>query len=79
MLPDKVFLRFYSEQVSHNPQVKTYIVETPEFAYYGDTLNTISFKFFKGSIELLFKKKSYIHVKKLVIFIFLNKMILHYR
>ena len=56
--------RFYSEQVSHNPQVNAYIAETPEFAYYGDTLNTTSFKFFKGSIELLFKNKSHIHIKK---------------
>ena len=56
--------RFYSEQVSHNPQVNAYIAETPEFAYYGDTLNTTSFKFFKGSIELLFKNKTHIHCKK---------------
>ena len=56
--------RFYSEQVSHNPQVNAYIAETPEFAYYGDTLNTTSFKFFKGSVELLFKNKSHIHIKK---------------
>ena len=56
--------RFYSEQVSHKPQVNAYIAETPEFAYYGDTLNTTSFKFFKGSIELSFKNKAHIHLKK---------------
>ena len=56
--------RFYSEQVSHKPQVNAYIAETPEFAYYGDTLNTTSFKFFKGSIELIFKNKAHIHFKK---------------
>ena len=56
--------RFYSEHVCHNPQVNAYIGETPEFAYYGDTLNTTSFKFFKGSIELLFKNKTHIHCKK---------------
>ena len=56
--------RFYSEQVSHNPQITAYIGETPEFAYYGDTLNTTSFKFFKGSIELLFKNKIHVQCKK---------------
>ena len=56
--------RFYSEQVSHNPQVNAFIGETPEFAYYGDTLNTTSFKFFKGSIELIFKNKTHVHCKK---------------
>ena len=57
-------LRFYSEQVSHKPQVTAYIAETPEFAYYGDTLNSTSFKIFKGSIELIFKNKAHIHLKK---------------
>ena len=56
--------RFYSEQVSHNPQINAYIAETPEFAYYGDTLNTTSFKFLKGAIELLFKNKIHVHCKK---------------
>ena len=56
--------RYYSEQVTHNPQINAYIAETPEFAYYGDTLNTTSFKFFKGSIELLFKNKTHVHCKK---------------
>jgi hypothetical protein len=55
--------RYYAEQVKHNPQITAYIAETPEFAYYGDTLNTTSFKFFKGSIELLFKNKTHIHCK----------------
>ena len=56
--------RFYSEHVKHNPQVNAYIAETPEFAYYGDTLNTTSFKFFKGSVELIFKNKTHVHCKK---------------
>ena len=56
--------RFYSEHVCHKPQINAYIAETPEFAYYGDTLNTTSFKFFKGSVELLFKNKTHIHCKK---------------
>jgi len=56
--------RFYSEQVSHKPQVTAYIAETPEFAYYGDTLNSTSFKIFKGSIELIFKNKAHIYLKK---------------
>ena len=56
--------RFYSEHVSHNPQVNAYIAETPEFAYYGDTLSATSFKFFKGCIELVFKNKTHMHCKK---------------
>ena len=56
--------RFYSEHVCHNPQINAYIAETPEFAYYGDTLNSTSFKFFKGAVELLFKNKIHIHCKK---------------
>ena len=56
--------RFYSEKVSHKPQVTAYIAETPEFAYYGDTLNSTSFKIFKGSIELIFKNKAHIYLKK---------------
>ena len=56
--------RFYSEHVCHNPQINAYIAETPEFAYYGDTLNSTSFKFFKGAVELLFKNKTHIHCKK---------------
>ena len=56
--------RFYSEHVCHNPQTNAFIAETPEFAYYGDTLNSTSFKFFKGSVELLFKNKTHIHCKK---------------
>ena len=55
--------RFYSEHVCHNPQINAYIAETPEFAYYGDTLNSTSFKFFKGAVELLFKNKIHIHCK----------------
>ena len=56
--------RFYSEHVCHKPQINAYIAETPEFAYYGDTLNTTSFKIFKGAIELLFINKTHIHCKK---------------
>ena len=56
--------RFYSEHVCHKPQINAFIGETPEFAYYGDTLNATSFKIFKGSVELLFKNKTHIHCKK---------------
>ena len=56
--------RFYSEHVCHKPQINAYIGETPEFAYYGDTLNNTSFKFFKGSLELTFKNKTHVHIKK---------------
>ena len=55
--------RFYSEHVQHTPHVNAYIGETPEFAYYGDTMNSTSFKFFKGSVELLFKNKIHVHCK----------------
>ena len=55
--------RFYSEHVCHTPHVNAYIGETPEFAYYGDTMNSTSFKFFKGSVELLFKNKTHVHCK----------------
>ena len=55
--------RFYSEHVQHTPHVNAYIGETPEFAYYGDTMNSTSFKFFKGSVELLFKNKTHVHCK----------------
>ena len=55
--------RFYSEHVQHTPHVNAYIGETPEFAYYGDTMNATSFKFFKGSVELLFKNKIHVHCK----------------
>ena len=56
--------RFYSEHVCHKPQINAFIGETPEFAYYDDTLNATSFKIFKGSVELLFKNKTHIHCKK---------------
>ena len=55
--------RFYSEHVQHTPHVNAYIGETPEFAFYGDTMNSTSFKFFKGSVELLFKNKTHVHCK----------------
>ena len=56
--------RFFSEHVCHKPQINAYIAETPEFAYYGDTLNSTSFKIFKGCLELVFKNKAHIHCKK---------------
>ena len=54
--------RYYSEQVKHKPQITAFIGETPEFAYYGDTLSDSSFKFLKG-IELSFKNKIHIFLK----------------
>jgi hypothetical protein len=59
---DKNF-RYYSEQVSHNPQVTAFIGETPEFALYGDTKNSTSFKILKGAMELAFKNKVHLHIK----------------
>ena len=56
--------RFYSEQVSHKPPVNAYVGETPNFMVYGDTLGDTSFKFFKGGIELSFKNKVHIILKK---------------
>ena len=61
---NKKKFRFYSEQVSHTPQINAYIGETPDFAYYGDTLNSTSFKFFKGGLELTFKNKIHIYLKR---------------
>ena len=55
--------RYYSEQVKHKPQINAFIGETPEFAYYGDTLGDTSFKFLKG-IELNFKNNIHIYLKK---------------
>ena len=54
--------RYYSEQVKHKPQITAFIGETPDFAYYGDTLSESSFKFLKG-IELSFKNKVNIFLK----------------
>jgi hypothetical protein len=59
---DKNF-RYYSEQVSHNPQVTAFIGETPEYALYGDTKNSTSFKILKGAMELAFKNKVHLHIK----------------
>ena len=56
--------RFFSVHVCHKPQINAYIAETPEFAYYGDTLNSTSFKIFKGCLELVFTNKAHIHCKK---------------
>ena len=55
--------RFYSEHVQHTPHVNAYIGETPEFAFYGDTMNSTSFKIFKGCVELIFKNKTHVHCK----------------
>jgi len=54
--------RYYAEQVKHKPQITAFIGETPEFAYYGDTLGDTSFKFLKG-MELTFKNKINIFLK----------------
>ena len=56
--------RFYSEQVSHKPPINAYVGETPDFMMYGDTLGETSFKFFKGGMELSFKNKVHIILKK---------------
>ena len=55
--------RYYSEQVKHNPQITAFIGETPEFALYGDTKNSTSFKILKGAMELSFKNKVHLHLK----------------
>ena len=55
--------RYYSEQVSHHPQITAFIGETPDFALYGDTKNSTSFKILKGAIELSFKNKIHLHIK----------------
>ena len=55
--------RYYSEQVSHHPQITAFIGESPEFALYGDTKNSTSFKILKGAMELSFKNKVHLHIK----------------
>ena len=55
--------RYYSEQVSHNPQITAFIGETPDFALYGDTKNTTSFRILKGAMELSFMNKVHLHIK----------------
>jgi len=55
--------RYYSEQVSHNPQITAFIGETPDFALYGDTKNSTSFKILKGAMELDFMNKVHLHIK----------------
>ena len=55
--------RYYAEQVSHEPQITAFIGETPEFALYGDTNNSTSFKILKGAMELTLKNKVHIHIK----------------
>ena len=56
--------RYCAEQVSHKPPVTAYVGETPNFEVYGDTLGNTSFKFFKGCMELSFKNKVHIKLKK---------------
>ena len=55
--------RYYSEQVSHNPQITAFIGETPDLALYGDTKNSTSFKILKGAMELDFMNKVHLHIK----------------
>ena len=55
--------RYCSEQVCHKPQITAFIGETPEFALYGDTKNSTSFKILKGAMELSFKNKVHLHIK----------------
>ena len=55
--------RYYSEQVSHKPQITAFIGETPDFALYGDTNNSTSFKILKGAMELSFKNKIHLYIK----------------
>ena len=56
--------RYCAEQVSHKPPVTAFVGETPNFEVYGDTLGNTSFKFFKGCMELSFKNKVHIKLKK---------------
>ena len=56
--------RYHAEQVSHKPPVTAYVGENPNFELYGDTLGNTSFKFFKGCMELSFKNKVHIKLKK---------------
>ena len=60
---DKNF-RYYAEQVCHKPPVTAFIGENPNFELYGDTLGNTSFKFFKGCMELSFKNKIHLKLKK---------------
>ena len=55
--------RYYAEQVSHHPQITAFIGESPDFALYGDTKNSTSFKILKGAMELTFKNKVHLHIK----------------
>ena len=55
--------RYYAEQVSHHPQITAFIGETPDFALYGDTKNSTSFKILKGAMELSFKNRIHLHIK----------------
>ena len=68
--------RYYSEQVKHKPQITAFVGETPEFIYYGDTLGDSSFKFLKG-IELTFKNKIHIYLKKSGIHYIFNRPLIY--
>ena len=61
---NKKKFRFYSEQISHTPTINAFIGETPDFAYYGDTANSVSFKFFKGGLELVLTNKNNVFLKR---------------
>ena len=37
--------RYYSEQVSHHPQITAFIGETPDFSLFGDTQNLLHLKY----------------------------------
>ena len=60
---NKSNFRYYAEQVCHKPQITAFIGETPDFALYGDTKNSTSFKILKGAMELSFKNKVHLHMK----------------
>ena len=61
---NKKKFRYYSEQISHSPQITAFVGETTDFALYGDTENSTSFKILKGAIELEFKNKIHLILKK---------------
>jgi len=60
---NKSQFRYYAEQVCHKPQITAFIGETPDFALYGDTKNSTSFKILKGAMELSFKNKVHLYIK----------------
>ena len=70
--------RFYAEQVSHKPQVTAYIAETPEFAYYGDTLNTTSFPAKSSTPYSLANSSSKFRFKTVILHFFISYSPLFY-